>query len=1085
MNENLVDESLPIVLNKEGDGETQFGPSSTPRYTCFRGWTRNQKNLFYENQRILTSPVFGGKKKFRFRLAQDQRLPFLEEATGPEGNGFFGEVSKTLIHAKHIVGHEELPIIEWKPKESNLTTEWATLPAIQIAVKRLKRVEQLSEAQWEQLVKKETENLNRARELQSEHLIKPIAAYERKLDRCFIFRWADGGNLGDFWTNHEVSARDRETVLWLLGQFAGICSALKVLHEENVRHGDLKPENILLFKRGYEDKMGSLQIADLGLTTFHEKEQHTNVRMNKGTKTPSGTRRYEPPEMEALRGQERPRSRQYDIWSFGCILLELLVWLVSGNSALKTLRDETSDYFWRRVSRTDGSRSFEVSEYVVLVMRWLDEQLENGTAYKDMLQLVREKLLIVPVSGEYESILGHREIASKVHETLQGIHTKKHYSNWRKTRTTGSASDPQDKHRTNSIRDTDRGISARITGGTFENDCSSTNLELIQKSSKLNDDWTSVPDNDFAVDFFDRIGWEQAKPSSSNITPRLCDSCAVSNSQWRFDKFCDVAVLRERARACDLCELLQEALERKGIRPPLTVELRQDAARVGLESGPNLLSYYCEPGKIMPIDAQFGLPSLFSQASREFYALLKEWIRVCNTDHDMCRRDEKDIQGKPTRLIYIGQPLRLVEAAGIHSDHYVALSHCWGPLKEKEKFCAYKRNIEELKTNIDFDALPRTFQDAITVTRGLEIDYIWIDSLCIIQDDDDDWQRESAKMELVFSTAYCTIGASSAKSSVDGFLRERTPRTVLKLPETTAGATYVCADIDDFYTDVELSALNSRGWVLQERALSRRTIFFTSSQVYWECGAGIHCETLTRLENSKVALLGDANFPNAAIGHYRDGRQLLIQDLYERYSGLAFSKDADRSVAILGLEARLARTFRTKAAYGLFEGYFARGLLWKRRDWTHLERITQPGGRRVPSWSSLSRKGGIQYMDATTELRFKEIDWAIDDFRNPFSVSDGIESASFLGLARKINISKYEMLVIISFDDNEEFAVKDLRCVVIGRDKPGKGKVDLKHHVLIIHEARNVAGNGIFERVGVASLRPEVVASEGSWVTIY
>jgi hypothetical protein len=71
---------------------------------------------------------------------------------------------------------------------------------------------------------------------------------------------------------------------------------------------------------------------------------------------------------------------------------------------------------------------------------------------------------------------------------------------------------------------------------------------------------------------------------------------------------------------------------------------------------------------------------------------------------------------------------------------------------------------------------------------------------------------------------------------------------LVRVPNDTVRSIYACIDIDDFHKDVELSRLNTRGWVLQERALSRRTIFFTSTQVYWECGAGIHCETLTRLE---------------------------------------------------------------------------------------------------------------------------------------------------------------------------------------------------------------------------------------------
>ena len=103
-------------------------------------------------------------------------------------------------------------------------------------------------------------------------------------------------------------------------------------------------------------------------------------------------------------------------------------------------------------------------------------------------------------------------------------------------------------------------------------------------------------------------------------------------------------------------------------------------------------------------------------------------------------------------------------------------------------------------------------------------------------------------MEQVFSAAHCTIGASAAKSSLQGFLTDRVPRSVVKVPNDMSVALYACVDIDNFHSDVELSPLNSRGWVLQERALSRRTIFFTSTQVYWECGAGIHCETLAVLK---------------------------------------------------------------------------------------------------------------------------------------------------------------------------------------------------------------------------------------------
>ena len=227
-------------------------------------------------------------------------------------------------------------------------------------------------------------------------------------------------------------------------------------------------------------------------------------------------------------------------------------------------------------------------------------------------------------------------------------------------------------------------------------------------------------------------------------------------------------------------------------------------------------------------------------------------------------------------------------------------------------------------------------------------------------------------------------------------------------------------------------------------------------------------------------MLGDANFPKSALEYYRDGRQLLIQDLYERYSGLAFTKYADRAVAILGLQERLARAFRTQAAYGFFAVYFARGLLWKRSDYRRMKRIVQPIGRHVPSWSWFSKEGAIKYL----ELKFKEIDWATEDFRSPFSrqLAPELEKSSALkstgdvatlrGLARRITISKLDMLTYITLDEEREFEADDLRCVVIGRDKVESDLENPKYHVLIIHQIRRTLETDMYERVGVASLKP-------------
>lgn len=244
--------------------------------------------------------------------------------------------------------------------------------------------------------------------------------------------------------------------------------------------------------------------------------------------------------------------------------------------------------------------------------------------------------------------------------------------------------------------------------------------------------------------------------------------------------------------------------------------------------------------------------------------------------------------------------------------------------------------------------------------------------------------------------------------------------------------------------------------------------------------------------SSKAALLGDANFPKSALEYYRDGRQVLIQDLYERYSGLAFTNASDRPVAILGLQERLAGAFRTQAAYGCFEVYFARGILWRRQDDEYMKRIVLPGGRRVPTWSWFSKEGPIKYM----ELKFKEIDWVTDDFKNPFTRQLVVEPerysafegeghlASLHGLSRRMTMTKWDMLNHIIFDEEGEFEIDDLRCVVIGRDKVNSGVHNSKYHVLIIQQVRGALEIDIYERVGVASLKPVFVGSEGSWVRI-
>lgn len=150
--------------------------------------------------------------------------------------------------------------------------------------------------------------------------------------------------------------------------------------------------------------------------------------------------------------------------------------------------------------------------------------------------------------------------------------------------------------------------------------------------------------------------------------------------------------------------------------------------------------------------------------------------------------------------------------------------------------------MEDRLRYIEFDSLTKTFQDAITVARQLGIQYVWIDSLCIVQDDRREWVSEAKRMEFTFAGAYCVLAATLAEYS-DGFLR-RSPAHFTRLGNK-APYGFVTKSGADFERDVEKGQLGARGWILQERALARRTIHFTEAQTYFECGSSIWCETDT------------------------------------------------------------------------------------------------------------------------------------------------------------------------------------------------------------------------------------------------
>ena len=262
---------------------------------------------------------------------------------------------------------------------------------------------------------------------------------------------------------------------------------------------------------------------------------------------------------------------------------------------------------------------------------------------------------------------------------------------------------------------------------------------------------------------------------------------------------------------------------------------------------------------ITPLSIQIGGPvlsDLEDSASTAFFDLANGWLKNCDDNHTGCQ--VQLAHESPTRLIDVGTlanpELRLVETEHkiLGDPRYIALSHQWGNIEAYEAFMTVRndhsqrgRDLATFKISIPYADHPKTFKHAVDCTRKLNIPYLWIGSICIIQGPDGDFADEVKRIENVFSGAYCVVAASRASDQRDGFLSARPQRKYVTFNHEKPF--YICQTIDSFNDDVIQGPLNQRGWTLPQRALARRTMYFTKNQTYFECGNGVRCETLTRM----------------------------------------------------------------------------------------------------------------------------------------------------------------------------------------------------------------------------------------------
>lgn len=249
----------------------------------------------------------------------------------------------------------------------------------------------------------EVDTWEEIRDLNHPNLIQCIAAIRRGRQRCLMFHWADGGNLRDLWIQNSKPNITFEVVKDVIGQLRGMAGALEKLHhysgQYHYRHGDIKPENILIFPGENKSRIGTFKIADLGSARRHSVATAFRERTSGNM---FSTIVYQPP--ESITNRLSASSRLCDIWSMGCVTLELMVWLLYGYEELKEFNErikgkhgEPSAFFEVVPDQITGQPVAYIHPVVqnCLVGISTDPECIGNTALGALLDLVRTKLLLV------------------------------------------------------------------------------------------------------------------------------------------------------------------------------------------------------------------------------------------------------------------------------------------------------------------------------------------------------------------------------------------------------------------------------------------------------------------------------------------------------------------------------------------------------------------------------------------------------------------------------------------------------------------------------------------------------------------
>ncbi|WYZ43235.1 hypothetical protein EsH8_VI_000934 [Colletotrichum jinshuiense] len=312
----------------------------------------------------------------------------------------------------------------------------------------------------------------------------------------------------------------------------------------------------------------------------------------------------------------------------------------------------------------------------------------------------------------------------------------------------------------------------------------------------------------------------------------------------------------------------------------------------------------------------------------------------------------------------------------------MTLSHCWG-------LHPVVRTIHEtLKSHLQalpLSSLPNTFRDAVLITRALGVQYLWIDSLCIVQDSREDWERESAKMGMIYFSSYLTIAASAAKDSTGGCFvpRDNSSHAQVKAtdPDYRRTAKVFIRPCPGDFSTLSQRTLHTRAWVLQEQILSARMINFDVDQLLWRCQEAHIAEDGITPEFSS---LDNGPDMSPSMERYKGSNDTFEwesdwYEMVEGYSNRGITKSMDKLPALSGLAKVLEERTGVEYVAGMWKSHLALGLLWYRKGRRRRWLVPPADGYRAPSWSWASLEGEVSMVEPASNIQSNLLEVLVED----------------------------------------------------------------------------------------------------------